>query len=299
MKVVVSGGTGFLGGALVERLRTDGYQVTVLTRSQTGKSGHVQWHPRLPLGPWASAIDGADAVINLAGAPIADGRWTEDRKRSILESRVHATQALVAAIKGASAPPPTFLSGSAIGFYGTHASQELDETSPPGSDFLANVYQEWEDHALEAARQTRVVLLRTGIALGRNGGALKPLALPFHFFAGGPIGSGRQYMSWIHREDWIELVRWALTTPAVSGPLNLTAPAPVTNAEMAATLGRVLHRPSSLPAPAFALRLALGEMADAMILNGQRVLPYIASRGGFTFRYKTLDPALREIYKAE
>jgi uncharacterized protein (TIGR01777 family) len=296
MKVVVTGGTGFLGGRLVEVLRGDGHEVIVLTRRAAQHPGEVQWTPAAGLDAWARSFEGAGAVVNLAGEPIAEGRWTAARKRTILASRLESTSGVVAALRAAAAPDAALLSGSAIGYYGTPGDQPLDESSPAGNDFLATVCREWEAEALEAAAHARVVLLRTGLVLARGGGALQQLALPFQFFAGGPLGSGRQVMSWIHRDDWIAMVRWALANPDVRGPLNLTAPAPVTNREMAAALGRALRRPAFVPTPAFALRLALGEMADAMVLNGQRVLPRAAQSQGFTFEYATVDEALRAIY---
>jgi uncharacterized protein (TIGR01777 family) len=294
MKVVVTGGTGFLGAALVGALRGDGHDVLVLTRRPARAPGEVQWAPAAGLDVWARSFEGAGAVINLAGEPIAEGRWTAARKRAILSSRLEATSGVVAALRAAGAPGATLLSGSAIGYYGTPGDMPLDESSPGGTDFLATVCREWEAEAREA--DARVVLLRTGLVLARGGGALQQLALPFHLFAGGPLGSGRQVLSWIHRDDWIAMVRWALASPAVQGPLNLTAPAPVTNREMATALGRALHRPSFMPAPAFALRLALGEMAEAMVLNGQRVLPGVAQDNGFKFQYANVDDALDEIY---
>ena len=188
--------------------------------------------------------------------------------------------------------PAAFLSASAVGYYGSRGDDELTEESAPGHDFLATVCRAWEAEALRAAGATRVVLLRTGLPLERSGGALPRIALPFRFLAGGPVGSGRQYWSWIHRDDWVAMTIWVLHASAVSGPLNLTAPTPVTNREFAAALGRVLKRPSSLPAPAFALRLLLGEMADALLLAGQRVIPAKAKAHGFRFRYAALEPAL-------
>ena len=295
MKVVVTGGSGFLGGALVTALRRDGHETTVLTRRPPRGPGELQWNASPSLGAWAKAFEGAGAVINLAGEPIAEGRWTAARKQTILASRVEATRAVVAALRAAGAPGTALLSGSAVGYYGTHRDEPLDESSSAGHDFLAAVCREWEAEAT-AATSARVVLLRTGFVVARDGGALPRLALPFHFFAGGPLGSGRQVMSWIHRDDWVAMVRWALDQPTVQGPLNLTAPAPVTNREMAHAVGRALHRPSFMPAPALALRLLLGEMADALILNGQRVIPRVAENGGFTFRYASLDGALAEIY---
>ena len=294
----MTGGSGFLGGALVAALRRDGHETTVLTRRPPRGAGEMQWNPSPSLGPWAKAFEGAGAAINLAGEPIAEGRWTAARKQTILASRVEATRAVVTALRAAGAPGTALLSGSAVGYYGTPGDEPLDESSPAGHDFLATVCREWEAEAT-AASSARVVLLRTGFVVARDGGALPRLALPFHFFAGGPLGSGRQVMSWIHRDDWVAMVRWALGNPSLQGPLNLTAPAPVTNREMAHAVGRALHRPSFMPAPALALRLVLGEMADALILNGQRVLPRVAQNAGFTFRYASLDDALAEIYGRE
>ena len=295
MRVAVTGGTGFLGGALVERLRGDGHTVTVLTRGPSG-AGRVHWDPEAPAGEWTSALDGSDAVINLAGDSIAGGRWTARRKALIRDSRVKSTRALVSAIRAARRPPQVFVSGSATGIYGSRGDEPLTEDSAPGSDFLGSVGIEWEREALAAASVTRVVLARTGLALDTSGGALPQIARPFYFFAGGPLGSGQQYMSWIHRDDWVELIRWSLSNTAVTGPLNATAPNPVTNREFASTLGRVLRRPGRVPTPAFALRLALGEMAEALLLSGQRVVPARAQSLGFAFRYPLLEPALRAAF---
>jgi uncharacterized protein (TIGR01777 family) len=189
------------------------------------------------------------------------------------------------------------VSGSAVGYYGLLGDEMVDEDAPAGDDFLADVCRAWESEAQRAAGATRIVLLRTGLVLGPSGGALQPMLLPFRLFVGGPVGSGRQYWSWIHRDDWVSLVIWALNTAAISGPLNATAPTPVPNREFARTLGRVLRRPSMMPAPGWALRLALGEMADVLLLGGQRVLPVKAQDAGFTFRYVSLEPALREILR--
>jgi uncharacterized protein (TIGR01777 family) len=294
MRIVVAGGTGFLGRPLVDRLERDGHDVRVLSRRPSAP-GELPWTPDGTTGPWAAAIDGVDAVINLSGESIAGGRWTTARKTQIRESRIRATRSLVTAIHQAARRPAIFLSGSAIGYYGPHGDEPLSEAAPPGNDFLAGVCRDWEAEALRATGP-RVVLLRTGIALEKDGGALPQMALPFRLFAGGPVGSGRQYYSWIHRADWVGLVTWALTTSDISGPLNLTAPHPTPNREFAHTLGRVLRRPSFMPAPAFALRIALGEMADALLLSGQRVLPAQAEAHGFRFEYPMLEPALRAIF---
>ena len=289
MKVVIAGGTGFLGSALAASLRLDGHHVLVMTR-------HPKAHDEVP---WTdpSVLDGADALVNLAGEPLDAGRWTAARKASIVDSRVKATETLVKAMSGMTRRPAVFLNGSAVGVYGAQAEEALTEESPAGSDFLASVCVEWEKAAMEAAWMTRVVLLRTGLPLDRTGGALPKLALPVRLFAGGRAGSGDQYWSWIHRDDWTRLVRWAIDSSDVKGPINLTAPSPVTNREFTATLARALHRPVLAPAPAFALRLVFGEMADAVILSGQRVLPAKATRSGFQFRYPDLPSALRQIYQ--
>ena len=250
--------------------------------------------------PWdraSSALDGADAVINLAGEPLDAGRWTKARKASILDSRVVATEAIVKATSSVTRRPAVLLNASGMGVYGAHGTKALTEQSAPGSDFLASVCVAWEAAAMAAAWMTRVVLLRSGLVLDSSGGALPKLALPFRLFAGGRVGSGDQYWSWIHRDDWTRMVRWAIDTPAIKGPLNLTAPGPVTNREFTYALARALHRPALAPAPAFALRILLGEMADTMILAGQRVLPEKATTNGFEFRYADLDSALRAIYR--
>jgi uncharacterized protein len=307
MKVVIAGGTGFLGRALAASLAADGHDVVALTRSPQSRDGGgapsqrlfrlVTWTPDDSKGAWIAELDGAAAVVNLAGESIAARRWTAAHKQRVLESRVHATRTLAAAIRGVSSPPPVFVSQSAVGYYGPHGDEIVTEDTPSGSDFLARVCVQWEAEASRAASdRTRVVCTRTGLPLERDGGALAPLLLPFKLGAGGPMGSGRQYWPWIHREDWVALMRWAFDTPAATGPLNATAPNPVTNRDFARALGRAMHRPAFMPAPAFALRLILGEMADAMVLAGQRVVPAKAERLGFTFRYRGVDEALAAIF---
>jgi len=295
VRIVVAGGTGFLGRALADRLQHSGHDVKVLSR-RPALPREVGWVPDGSAGSWAAAIEGADAVINLAGESIAGARWTAAHKQRIRDSRLHATRSLATAIQQAVRPPSVFLSGSAIGYYGARGDELLAEDASPGSDFLAQVCRDWEAEALRAKPRTRVVLLRTGLPLEKDGGALPPMAMASKLFAGGPVGSGRQYYSWIHRDDWVRLVMWAISTTRISGPLNLTAPNPVANRDFTRTLGRVLHRPLQLPAPAFAVRLALGEMADALLLSGQRVVPARAEAAGFKFEYTTLEPALRAIY---
>jgi uncharacterized protein (TIGR01777 family) len=289
VNAVIAGGTGFLGSALASSFRADGHHVTIISRHPHGPD-QVAWSDR-------SALEGADVVINLAGTSLDSGRWTDARKAEILHSRVHATESIVKAMSEISRRPSVLLNQSAVGFYGAHGSESLTEESPPGSDFLSSVCVAWEAAAMKAAWMTRVVVLRTGLPLHPSGGALPRLAFPFRFFGGGRLGSGEQYWSWIHIDDWIRMVRWAIDEANVNGPLNVTAPAPATNRELAGALGRALRRPAFAPAPAFALRLLLGEMADALILSGQRVLPAKAMRGGFQFRYPDLGSALQQMYR--
>ena len=297
MTIVVAGGSGFLGSALVKAWRAEGARVLVLTRKPR-REDDVQWSPDGSETGWIQSIDGADAVVNLAGEGIADKRWTDARKAVLLDSRIRATRAIVTAVKRVEKPPAALISSSGIGVYGaTRGDELLTEDSAIGSDFLARICHDWEAEAAAAAPVTRVVLLRTGLVLAGHGGALPQMARPFQFFAGGPVGSGRQYMPWIHLHDWASMVRWARATPGVSGPLNVAGPSPVTNAEFAHALGRAMHRPAFMQAPAFALRLALGEMADGLLLGGQRALPAKAQQLGFQFTFRTVDEALKEIYQ--
>jgi uncharacterized protein (TIGR01777 family) len=291
--VVIAGGSGFLGRALARSLRDSGHTVSVLTR-RPRRQGDVAWSPDAP-GAWREELRRAGAVINLAGESIAGARWTPRRKALLRDSRVEPTRALARAILD-SPTPPALLSGSAVGYYGTRGDEVLTEDAAPGGDFLAGLCRGWEAAALSAAGATRVVLLRTGVVLAKDGGALPQMAAPFRFFAGGPIGSGRQYMSWIHLDDWVNLVQWAMAQPSIAGPLNLTAAEPVTNAQFASTLGRALRRPAIIRMPAWPLRIALGEMADAAILNGQRVRPARALDLGFRFIHPRIDGALQSIY---
>jgi uncharacterized protein (TIGR01777 family) len=306
MLIVIAGGTGFLGKPLSTALAAEGHAIVVLSRKGTsrdarhlpspGSIAFVEWNPDGTEGSWGPVLDGAAAVINLAGESIASRRWTAAQKARIVDSRRNATRSLVAAISNTRNPPHVFVSASAIGYYGDRGNEILTEESPPGSDFLANLAVEWERHASQAQNpQTRVVLVRTGIVLDPHGGALPRMITPFKAFVGGPLGSGRQYMSWIHRGDWLSLVRWIVSNDALSGPVNLTAPTPVTNAEFSKELGRALGRPSLLPAPAFGLRLLLGEMADPLLLASQRVLPSRAESLGFQFSYPQLQPALQAL----
>jgi uncharacterized protein len=298
VRIVIAGGTGFLGATLTAALRADDHDVVVLTRQKgTLRPGLAPWTPDGTAGPWARVLDGTDAVINLAGAPLDEKRWTESRKRVLLESRILATRSLATAIAAAVRPPAVFLSSSAVGYYGPRGDEPVTESDAAGRDFLARLVVQWEAEANTAATSgTRVVLLRSGVVLAPDGGALGRMLLPFRLGVGGPFGDGRQYMSWIHRNDWISLARWLLGVEA-AGPINVTAPAPETNEAFAGTLARVLRRPHLLRAPRFALRLALGEMADAALLTGQRVVPARAQALGFRFGWPALEPALRNLLR--
>ena len=301
MNIVVAGGTGFIGGALCHSLIGEGHQVSILTRRPEQVSHQrdvpinwVLWNGR-DTGPWEQVLDGADAVINLAGAPIADARWTDTRKQLITDSRVLTTRLLVRAMSQRSNKPATFISASGIGYYGASDDRRLDEGSARGQGFLADLCLAWEAEALRATEfGARVVILRTGMVLEQDGGALPKMLLPFRFFAGGPIMPGNQWVSWIHRRDHIGMIQWALTMPTISGPINAVAPEPVTMNQFCEILGQVLHRPSWLPVPSLALHILLGELGTLMT-TGQRVIPAKAIAAGYTFHYSTLEQALRAI----
>lgn len=294
LTVAITGATGLIGSALVARLRARGHTVRRLLHSPRDPNpGDIVWNPAMGAPPPA-ALAGADAVVHLAGEPVAH-RWNEARKRAIRESRVRSTELLAAAVRAMDPRPRVFLSGSAIGWYGDREDTLLDESSGPGDDFLARVCVEWEGAAAPMADAgVRVVLLRTGIVLNPAGGALARLLPIFRLGGGGPLGSGRQWMSWIGLTDHIRAMEHALLTESMQGPANLVAPNPVTNAEFATTLGRVLTRPALVPVPSFALELLYGEMARATLLAGQRVLPKALSAAGFEFTQPTLEGALRE-----
>lgn len=304
MKVAVTGATGFVGSRLVERLQSEGHQVVVLTRNpqkartqfpSTVYSGvEVVAYDPTRSGDWQQSLSGCDGVVNLAGDPIAEHRWTPERKRSLMDSRVLTTQTLVEAINQASPKPTVLVNTSAIGYYGTSETAEFDETSPAGNDFLAEICQQWEA-AADAVKSsgTRLVILRFGIVLG-PGGALGKMLTPFRMFAGGPIGSGNQWFSWIHRDDLVSLILHALTHTDMQGVYNATAPKPVRMAEMCHELGQALNRPSWLPVPAIALETMLGEGAK-VVLEGQQVLPKNTLASGFQYRYTTVREALNQI----
>ncbi len=302
MNIVVTGGTGFIGHALVDESARQGHDVVVLSRKPGSPARssvrYVQWDARTP-GPWQTEVASADVVVNLAGEPIAEGRWTDSRKRILFDSRILSTRILVDALVARPAPLPVLVSASGIGYYGPSDDRLLDERSPLGEGFLAQLSATWEAEALRAGQfGTRVVLLRTGMVLEQEGGALPRMLLPFRLFAGGPVLPGTQWVSWIHRADLIGLIQWAIATPTVSGPVNAVAPGAVTMRTFCATVGRTLHRPSWLPVPGLVLHLVLGELGTLMT-TGQRIDPAQARAGGYAFRYPTLDPALRAIAAKE
>jgi len=293
ISIAITGATGLIGSALVERLRAHGHTVRRLVRSpRDAREGDVVWDAeRSELA--TPALRGVDAVVNLAGAPIAK-RWTAERRRDIRNSRVAGTQSLARAIAAMEPRPRVLLNASAVGYYGSRGDEVLSESSAPGSGFLAGVTVEWERATAAAAEAgVRVVLLRTGVVLSAEGGALAKMLPPFRLGMGGPLGSGEQWMSWIALEDHLHAMEHALFVDSVSGPVNLVSPNPVRNLHFATTLGRVLTRPAVIPVPAMALELLYGEMARETILASQRALPAALSASGFDFQYPTLEGALR------
>lgn len=300
MRIVLSGGTGFIGSALRESLVEKGHEVVILTRqsareNQPGvRTRYRSWNPGTK-GTWENEVDGVDAVINLAGEPIVGKRWTPEQKQKIGKSRVQATQAIVKAIKDARKKPFLLLNASAIGYYGPHRDEELTEESPAGDDFLARTCQAWEAEARRAeGLGLRVVRLRIGIVLEKGGGALAKMLPPFQMGLGGPLGTGKQWMSWIHLKDLVGMIHFILERKEVRGVVNGTSPNAVRMKEFARTLGRALHRPAIFPVPEFVVRILLGEMSD-VLLKGQRVLPKRALEAGYPFKYPELESALKEI----
>lgn len=306
MKVAISGATGFVGSRLVERLHNEGMGVVVLTRNTTHARkvfpteafGNVELVAYTPTesGIWQEAIAGCDAVVNLTGEPIGEGRWTTERKQEIINSRQLTTQKIVEAIGKANPRPQVLINTSAIGYYGTSETTTFDENSSAGNDFLAEVCQTWEREASKVTDAgVRLVVLRFGIVLGL-GGALGKMITPFKLFAGGPLGTGKQWFSWIHLDDVVSLILQAIANPEMSGVYNATAPNPVRMNELCNTMGKVMNRPSWLPVPAVALEAMLGDGA-MIVLEGQQVLPKRTLESGFKFKYPNLQPALADILK--
>ncbi len=292
MKIAIAGASGLVGSALIPSLTADGATITRLVRSAP-KSGEIEWHPnqdQLNVQP----LEGFDVIVNLAGENIAGGRWTDEQKRKIRDSRVSGTHLLSEAIAKMTAKPKAFICASATGIYGDRDDETLDEQSESGSGFLAGVCREWEkacEPAIKAA--VRVVNLRLGPILAREGGMLSKLLTPFKMGMGGKVGSGKQFISWVALDDVVNAIKLAINDSSIRGPLNVVSPNPVTNEEFTRTLGHVLNRPTALAMPAFAARIAFGEMADEMLLASQKVIPKKLMSVGFEFKYPALEGAMR------
>jgi uncharacterized protein (TIGR01777 family) len=301
MKVVIPGGSGLIGQALCRKLAGDKHQVAILSRNPDKVRGLpagievVKWDGRTSNG-WGQLVEGADAIINLAGTNLGEGRWTEERKREILESRLNAGQAVVEAVSKAASKPRALIQASAVGYYGERDNEELTEQTGPGDDFPAHVCIQWEASTEPVdAMGVRRTIIRTGVVLSRRAGALPRMALPFKLFAGGPIGGGKQPFPWIHIEDEARAILW-LVEHGGAGPYNLAAPHVLTNAEFSKVLGRAMGRPSIMPVPAFALKALYGEMS-MIVLEGQRATPHRLLSEGFDFRYPEAEAALRDLFK--
>ncbi len=303
MRVILTGGTGLIGRPLSQAFVADGHEVIVLSRAPQKAKGMpagvrlATWDGQSAAG-WGALADGADAIINLAGESIASGRWSAERKQRILASRVQAGQAVAEAIAAARVKPGVLIQASAVGYYGPHGDEPVDEETNPGSDFLARVCSEWESSTagVEHAHGVRRAVIRTGLALSMAGGAFPQMMMPFRFFVGGPLGSGKQYVPWIHIADEVRAIQFLVANENARGAFNLCAPHPVTSKEFGKTLGAVMGKPSVMPAPGFALRLGLGEMAS-LLLEGQRQVPRRLLDLGFEFRFPELETALRDILK--
>ncbi len=302
-RVLITGGTGLIGRALADNLAQAGYEVVILScppdRPGRLSAGQrlVAWDGRTANG-WGTLANGATAIVNLAGENIGSPPlpWTAARKARIHDSRVHAGHAVLAAIKAASDKPRVLIQSSAVGYYGLHGDEILTEDAAPGSDFMSQVGVDWENSTAEAESMgVRRVITRSGVVFTPRGGVLAYLALPFRFFVGGRLGHGRQWISWMHLADEIGAIRFLIENDKARGPFNLTSPHPVTNAEMSRAIGKVLHRPAVVPVPGFAMRLALGELAELLLLGGQRVVPQHLQQMGYAFQFPDPEPALRDL----
>ena len=301
MRVVITGATGFIGRALCKALHKD-YEVIALSRDATRAAKSIsewakiiEWDGRTT-GSWFQQANGAFAIINLAGENVASSRWNESKKAGILHSRLDSTRAVIEVIKQANKKPTVVIQTSAIGWYGLSLNESFDEDSPPGKGFLASVCRDIESCAEEIEKLgVRCAVIRTGIVLGRDGGAFPKMVKPFRFYFGGYLGSGRQWFSWIHLDDEVAAIKFLMENEHLKGAFNLTAPQPVTMKEFSKILGKVIHRPVWFNAPAFAARLAFGEMANEMLLAGQKVLPKRLLNTGFHFKYTNVKQALIDI----
>lgn len=304
-RVIITGATGFIGKALCRHLVEGGYEIVALSRNLEkgkkilGKDVQVaEWDGKSSRG-WLDYVEGSHALLNLAGESLASGRWTEEKKQSILQSRLDAGRAIVEAINLVKKKPKVVIQASAIGYYGLRHDEVCDESSSPGEGFLSEVSQKWELSTKETEAQgVRRVVIRTGIVLGKEGGAFLRLDKPFRFFVGGPLGSGKQWFSWIHLEDEVKAIIFLMEREDLSGIFNLTAPHPVLQKDFSRTLGKLMKRPSWLPVPGFVLRLLFGEMAEEALLSGQRVVPKRLLDSGLRFLFPQLEPALKETLEA-
>jgi uncharacterized protein (TIGR01777 family) len=300
MRVIITGGTGLIGRPLSAALVADGHEVIVLSRNPAHTKSMPpgvtleSWDGKTAAG-WGHLVEDAEAIINLAGESLADGRWSEERKQRILASRVDAGNAVIEAIVQADKKPAVLVQSSAVGYYGPRGDEMITEESSPGADFLARVCFDWEASSAPASVMgVRRPIIRTGIVLSNEGGAFPKLVLPFRFFAGGPLGSGKQWYPWIHIEDEVRAILFLLQHEQADGPFNLAAPNPLTNKELAAVIGKVMGRPALMPAPGFALQTLLGEMST-VVLDGQRAVPARLQALGFDFKYPTAEEALKAL----
>jgi uncharacterized protein (TIGR01777 family) len=298
MKIVLTGGTGFIGRRLIEELLNVDHDVVLLTRRRRldfPSAVHQEEWDAKTVGVWCRVMNGAGAIINLTGESLAAQRWTQEQKKRIISSRLNATRVVIEALRRESRKPSVLINASAIGYYGDIPDGTVKEDHPHGSGFLAETCTLWEAEALKAEDiGIRVALMRIGVILGKDGGIIKKMLLPFRLFVGGRIGSGRQWLSWIHLDDAVRAILHVLNTPALDGPINITAPEPVTMNQFCLALGNVLKRPSWIPVPDFVVRLAVGEMSE-MVLTGQRVVPQKLLEQGFNFRHSNLLEALESI----
>ena len=297
MKILISGSHGLVGKALISELTKDGHEIVSLVRHKSGGAAEIEWHPNQGSID-SERVSGFDVVVHLAGESIASGRWTDEKKRKIRESRVMGTTLLSQSLARSTKPPAVFISASAIGYYGNRGDELLDEKSAPGNDFLAEVCVAWERATGEAeARGVRTVHARFGIILDQEGGALAKMLTPFRMGVGGRIGDGKQWMSWIALADVIQGLKLVIEHSSITGPVNFVAPNPVTNSEFTKSLGEAVSRPTLFPMPSFAARLAFGEMADALLLSSAKVEPKRLQESGYRFEFENLQPALAAILK--
>ncbi len=299
MRIIITGGTGLIGTALSKKLLEDGHEVIILSRNPNRSSVPTgvrveEWDAKTPDG-WGSLINADTAIVNLAGAGIADKRWSDQRKKILHASRIDAGKAVTAAIEAAEQKPKVLIQSSAVGFYGIHDDEKLTEASSVGNDFLAKLCEEWETSTTSVeAMGIRRVIIRTGVVMSADGGAFPRMAMPFKLFVGGPVGSGEQWLSWIHIDDEVKAIQFLINNETTNGIYNLTAPNPHTNKQFSKTIGKVLGRPSFMPVPAFAMKILFGEMST-VLLDGQRVLPSNLESAGFTFDFPNLEPALQNL----